>query len=107
MEYSFMFYVMDDISFANIKNVIQSYHFGDLYGIHCIHQPDGARRILVHYKNFTNALFLYMLDVIHWVPYLPCVLYGRTYIWYIYKTLTMRQRTTIHFRPICNGSLKN
>jgi len=99
-----MFYVVNDMTLEEIKKVIQSYHFGDVYGIHCIHQPDGARRILVHYNTFTNVLFKCMLDMAHG---LPCVLYGRTYIWYIYKTLTMRQRTMIHFRPICNGSLKN
>lgn len=104
MEYSFMFYVVNDMTLEEIKHVIESYYFGDLYGIQCITHPDGSRRILVHYKNFTNALFRYMLDVVHCVPYLPYVLYGKTYIWYIYKTLTISQRTTVHFRPICNGS---
>jgi hypothetical protein len=106
MEYSFMFYVMNDMSFPEIKKVIESYCFGELYGIQCVTHPNGFRHIVVHYKNFTNALYRNMLDVVHFVPYLPYVLYGKTHLWYIYKTLTISQRTTVHFQPI-NGSSKN
>ena len=100
MEYSFMFYVNHDLPFVTIKEIVKAYNFGELHHIQCITQPDGVRRIVAHYKRFTNVVFRYMLDLTSWAPYSPCVLYGPTYVWCIYKTLTMTQRTTVHFKPI-------
>jgi hypothetical protein len=104
MEYSFMFYVNQDLPFVTIKEIVNAYALGELSRIQCITQLDGVRRIVVHYKYFTNVYLRYMLDLTSWVPYCPCILYGPNYLWCIYKTLTLSQRTRVHFTPIQRNS---
>jgi|LauGreDrversion4_2_1035121.scaffolds.fasta_scaffold108189_7 hypothetical protein len=95
-----MFYVNYELPFITIKQILHSYGFGEVDRIQCISQMDGLRRIIVHYKKLMSNFLRYFLEVASVIPYCPCVLYGPNYVWYLYKTSTVTQRTHIPFKPI-------
>jgi hypothetical protein len=112
MEYSFMFFVSQpELSFSKIKDIIRSYELGELHFVQCVTHYNGIRQIFFHYKKFTNHYLRTILDeydLTHENP--PSIQYdkvnGRSKSWYVCKTMTPNERTTVHFRPIQRISSK-